>query len=106
MNRQIACLVAAALGGLVYLNALHNPFVYDDFHTVVDNTSLKNPANLLSIVHHDVARPLVNVSYAFDRAIWGPGPFGFHLTSVLLHVLNVVLLFQLAWRLTEDWRSR
>ena len=28
----------------------------------------------------------------------GPAPFGFHVTNVLLHMLNVVLLFQLARR--------
>src|SRR5207249_190081 len=31
-----------------------------------------------------------------------PGPFGFHLTNVLLHMANVVLLFVLAHRLAED----
>ena len=42
-------------------------------------------------------RPLVNVSYALDRAIWPWQLVGHHLTSVLLHVLNVLLVFQLAW---------
>ena len=28
-----------------------------------------------------------------DRAVWGRGPFGFHLTNVLLHMVNVLLLF-------------
>jgi hypothetical protein len=48
-----------------------------------------------------MTRPLVNASYAVDRALWGAGPFGFHLTSVLLHMLNVVLLFQLVRRLDD-----
>ena len=98
---QVACLVAAALAGLVYLNALHNPFVYDDFHTVVANPSILTLTNIRAIVGHDMTRPLVNASYAVDRALWGAGPFGFHLTSVLLHMLNVVLLFQLARRLDD-----
>src|SRR6516165_839007 len=95
----IACLAAAALGGLVYLNALHNPFVYDDYHTVAANPSIVTLTNLRAIVGHDMTRPLVNASYAVDRALWGDGPFGFHLTSLLLHLLNVVLLFQIARRL-------
>ena len=51
-----------------------------------------------AIVLGAVTRPIVNFSYALDRAVWGAGPFGFHVTNVLLHMLNVVLLFQLAWR--------
>jgi Flp pilus assembly protein TadD len=83
----------------VYLNALHNPFVYDDYHTVAANPSIVTLTNLRAIVSHDMTRPLVNASYAVDRALWGAGPFGFHLTSLLLHLLNVVLLFQIARRL-------
>ena len=50
-------------------------------------------------------RPLVNVSYALDRAIWPWQLVGHHLTSVLLHVLNVLLVFQLAWNAASDQRS-
>jgi hypothetical protein len=83
----------------VYLTALHNPFVYDDYHTVIDNASIQSGVtNLRAIFWHDVTRPLVNFSYAVDRTLWGPAPFGFHLTSVLLHAINVVLLFWFARR--------
>src|SRR5215467_10675448 len=93
---------AAAMAVLVYANALHNRFVYDDYHTVIENESIRSLANLRAIFWHDVTRPIVNFSYAVDRALWGPAPFGFHLTSVLLHALNVVLLFALARRVRLD----
>jgi Flp pilus assembly protein TadD len=93
-------------GGLVYLNALHNPFIYDDFHMVVDNPSLPHPFDLRRLVLYSATRPVVNISYAIDRAVWGPSPFGFHVTNVLLHMLNVVLLFVLARWLAEDRRQR
>ncbi len=99
---SVFCAVAALLAGLVYANALHNPFVYDDYHTVVANTSLQRVGDLRAIVLHDVTRPLVNFSYAVDRTLWGAEPTGFHVTSVLLHALNVVLLFQLARRLAPE----
>jgi hypothetical protein len=104
-RRAAICGAAAALAALVYLNALNNPFVYDDYRTVVENTSIVRLSNVHAIVMHDVTRPLVNLTYAIDRAIWGTAPFGFHLTNVLLHALNVILLFQLAWRVGID-RSR
>lgn len=97
-------MIAALLAGLVYLNALHNPFVYDDYHTVVANASLQHVTDIRAIVLHDVTRPIVNCSYALDRALWGATTFGFHVTNVLLHVLNVVLLFHLARRLSDDRR--
>jgi hypothetical protein len=93
---------AAAMAISVYLTALHNRFVYDDYHTVIENASIRSVTNLRAIFWHDVTRPIVNFSYAADRALWGPAPFGFHLTSVLFHALNVVLLFCLARRLRLD----
>src|SRR5262249_55258332 len=92
----VAALAAMAAAVVVYLNALHNPFVYDDDHTVVHNTSIERLSNLRGIVLHDVTRPIVNLSYAVDRALSGPGPLGFHRTNVILHALNVLLLFTLA----------
>src|SRR5258706_733785 len=93
---------AALAGAAVYLNSLHNPFVYDDFRTVVDNPSIRSVANVRAIVLSDMMRPVANLSFALDRALWGPAPFGFHLTNLLLHAVNVILLFQLARRLMED----
>jgi len=34
-----------------------------------------------------------------DGALWGGGPFGFHLTNLLLHAVNVLLLFELVRQL-------
>jgi hypothetical protein len=98
----LACGVAALLGGVVYLNALRNPFVYDDHHTVVENASIAHVTDIRTIVFGALTRPIVNFSYAVDRAIWGATPLGFHVTNVLLHMLNIVLLFQLARRFGKD----
>ena len=102
----LACVAASLLAGLVYLNALHNPFIYDDHQVVVDNPSIRHLFDLRFIVLYRVTRPFVNLSYAIDRAVWGPQPFGFHATNVLLHMLNVALLFQLARRLADDRAAR
>ena len=102
-SRRLAFALPPVAGaGLVYLNALHNPFVWDDFHTVADNRSLDTLWNLRGVLLQDVSRPLVNLSFAVDRAVWGAAPFGFHVSSVLLHMLNVLLLFLLVERVTED----
>jgi hypothetical protein len=94
------------LAGGVYQNALHNPFVYDDFRTVADNGSIVSLRDLSPIVMYDTTRPLTNVSFALDRAVWGDSPFGFHLTNVFLHVLNVALIFALVSQLCGDARRK
>ena len=69
LRRALACSFAALVGGLLYLNALHNPFIYDDYQTVVDNPSIRHVFDLRSIVLYSVTRPMVNLSYAIDRAL-------------------------------------
>jgi tetratricopeptide (TPR) repeat protein len=93
------------MAALVYLNALDNPFVYDDHRVVLGNYSIRDLSNLRALFLNDVFRPVVNISYALDYAVWGLNPFGYHLTSVLLHMANVVLLFVLVRTLAGDARS-
>jgi len=37
--------------------------------------------------------PIRDLSYALDLWVWGWNPFGFHLTNVLLHAANGILVF-------------
>ena len=94
--------VPVSFAGLVYANALDNPFVYDDYSLIVENRSLADPMSLTGLVLHNAVRPLINLSYAVDRLIWGPAPFGFHLTNVLLHMVNTGLLYLFAATVTRD----
>jgi protein O-mannosyl-transferase len=50
--------------------------------------------------------PLTWLSLMLDAELFGPGPLGPHLTNVILHAVNTVLLFLLLRRLTgAHWRS-
>ncbi len=84
---------AVAIGAVVHLGALHGTFVYDDRMTVLGNPSIRDIASPRALLLYDVFRPVVNFSYAVDHAIWGLDPFGYHLTNLLLHLVNVGLLF-------------
>jgi Tfp pilus assembly protein PilF len=44
--------------------------------------------------------PLTWMSLMLDQQLLGPGPLGFHLTNLLLHLANTLLLFRLFVRLT------
>src|SRR5262245_36001889 len=67
----LLALAAVALGAVAFSRSLHNPFVYDDHMTIGGNPSLVEPINVKAVLLHFPFRPLVNVSYAIDRSIWG-----------------------------------
>ena len=95
-------LAAALLACVAYVNALDNPFVYDDHDTVIGNRSLTDLSNVRFILVYTPFRPLVNASYAVDRWVWDFQPFGYHLTNVALHGLVVLLLYAWIRRVVED----
>ncbi len=100
------CAMAVLFALVVYHNSLANPFIYDDYRLIVENTSIVDLRNWRAVLLHDIVRPLVNVSYAIDYAVWGAQPFGFRLTNVALHGLNVALFALFAWQAAADWRQR
>jgi tetratricopeptide (TPR) repeat protein len=84
---------------LCFANSLRNEFVFDDIYLISINKQIRflNLPLLLSSY-----RPIRDISYAIDFAIWGANPFGFHLSSILIHAANVLLVFSLVKRLTND----
>ena len=97
----IAILIIVCLSLLNYLNSLSNKFVYDDEFVIVNNYFIKTWDNFSHLFNKDYFRyaeelsyrPVVTLSYFIDYSIWGLNPFGFHLTNLLLHTLNSVLIF-------------
>ena len=56
-------------------------------------------------VHEAWWLPMLWISFMVDTELFGTGPFGYHLTNVLLHAVNVVLLFWVLYRMTgARWR--
>ena len=66
-----------------------------DIVVIVRNPSLRDSSTLLFILVYQRFRPALNVSYALDYQMSELDPFGYHLTNLLLHSANVVLLFLL-----------
>ncbi len=87
---------------LLYFPSLSHPFHYDDFHAVVQNDALKDPANIplffagrrassseLGAAAH--YRPVLFTTYAVDRWIGGGDGRPFHATNILIHAANAAL---------------
>ncbi|MFY9553492.1 MAG: hypothetical protein WAV47_02105 [Blastocatellia bacterium] len=87
--------------GVCYANALGNGFVFDDHGHVLSNKSFRSLTNLPKLLVASY-RPLRDISYALDFALWGERPFGFHLTSILIHLGNTLIVMLLMRRLTRD----
>ena len=73
---------------------------------VTTGLSIENIRWAFSTVHEDWWLPLLWISFMADTSLFGPEPFGYHLTNILLHTTNVLLLFWVLFRMTGSrWRS-
>ncbi len=99
----LSLLAIAAAGFAVYINSLGGEFLWDDEILVKGNPYLKSWSHLPEAFSRDIGagtgriygyyRPLQTVSYMADYSVWKLDPRGYHLTSVLLHLLAAVLLY-------------
>ena len=99
---QRSVIVAAVLVAIVlvcYANSLGNGFVFDDEFLVPAYGRVRSLSQLVKTLL-DSYRPVRNASYAIDFFLWGLHPFGFHLTNVLIHAANAVLVYFLIRRIT------
>ena len=96
--------MACALAALVSQNGLDNPFVFDDRETVLLNPSLISAWDWRAALFHNLARPVVNLSFAFDRGLSGFSSFGYHTTNLVLHITAVGLFYGCCTRALSDTR--
>lgn len=102
----VALILAAVF--LVYANVLKGPFIFDDEVLVRDNTMISHIADIPKLFKADLFmgdfksgpvsnsyRPLQMTTYAIDRSVWKENTTGYHLTNILLHMLNTLLVFLL-----------
>lgn len=94
-----------------HLAALKAGFTYDDRDFVTNNASIRSVPSALSAFvrpfpldqpERGLFRPVTNLSYAFDRALLGLTPFGFHLTNLLLYAGICLLVLVVARRLMPE----
>jgi tetratricopeptide (TPR) repeat protein len=98
----IAILVAAVF--VCFLPVLDAGFVYDDTPNIVKNAHYRGlaPANLrwmFTTTKMGHYQPLSWLTLGIDYTIGKMNPVGYHLTNLLLHLVNVVLVYVLALRL-------
>ncbi len=100
--------VLVLLGLAVFWPSVHYDFVnWDDPAYLEHNDLIKGWSwqNLKGIATEVVTRnyaPLTIFSFLVEHTIWGLNPAGYHVTNIVLHTINAVLVFLLVRRLTES----
>jgi len=113
MRLYLIFFLIVSIGIIAYSNSLGNGFIWDDVHFVVNNEYIRNPGSLSLFFTSKQAladgtlagenyRPLIPLSYAVDYHFWGLDPMGYHITNLLFHIANALLLFYLILIITKD----
>ncbi|MDP2690053.1 MAG: tetratricopeptide repeat protein [Deltaproteobacteria bacterium] len=111
MLRCAGVVVLLAAISITYYRTLENGFVYDDTVQVVDNHWIKDVKYLPEIfTSHTFGyesekcmsrtyRPVFLSIFTAEYALFGLDPSGWHLTNIILHAINTVLVFLLLRKL-------
>ncbi len=85
-------LLLPLLVALAYLPSLPYPFQFDDYNVIVDNPAVHS----LDAWWRSMPgiRPLLKLSYALNWTL-APDPAAFRLANIVLHALNVLLVWRL-----------
>ena len=112
-RKLLASLILITATLLLYAPLKENRFInYDDPGYVTSNGFVQQGLNANNFVWAFKTtssanwHPLTWIFYMIDCQLFGLNPAGYHLTSLVFHVINVVILFLLLHRATGAfWRS-
>jgi tetratricopeptide (TPR) repeat protein/uncharacterized membrane protein len=110
LSVPLLALLVGLLTFALYLPSLSSGFVYDAEAQILIDPYIHDRSHFSDVLSfrvlaHDVLdgnRPVQLLSLMVDSLLWGKGPFGYHLTSNLLHACNAALLFLVMLRLATE----
>lgn len=105
----LGTMVLALAVFLVYYPAASNPFILDDFETIIDNPSVRQLWPLVGSGENagplnppdtspSNGRPLVNLAMAVNYHFGGLDPFGYRIVHMVIHLLSTILLWAIVAR--------
>ena len=99
-SAQILPAIIAILVWIAFLPVLNAEFVWDDRINLVDNFNYRGLGFsqirwMLTTYHDGNYHPLSWLTFGLDYCLWGLNPSGYHLTNLVLHVINTVLVYHL-----------
>jgi hypothetical protein len=95
----------ASLGDAAFINFDDHEYVYENVH-VISGLTWENVAWAFTTTHLANWHPLTWLSHMLDSQLFGLDAGAHHLTNLLLHAANTLLLFLILVRTTGSfWRS-
>jgi hypothetical protein len=109
----LLCLFLIVISLAVYLQVRNHEFIHlDDYLYIAENRHIQQGLTTESVTWALTAtdisywQPMTLLSLILDYELYGLNPLGYHLTNLLLHLLNTLLLFLVLKRMTGSiWRS-
>ncbi len=104
LNGVSALLWLALAVCLAYANALTGDFQFDDYNVIVNETQVHSWPNWFAHLDSGI-RPILKFTYTLNWTL-GTGVIGFHLTNLLLHLVNSFLVYRLAQEfVSQQWQQ-
>lgn len=109
--RLLAPILLVAAGVVCYANTLTVPLIFDDLAAIENNPSLRklwplHEAMIAPPRNTFAGRPVVNLSFALNHALFGADVRGYHATNIVIHILTALALFALLRRTLRLPRMR
>jgi Flp pilus assembly protein TadD len=95
---RLLIILIASIVLACYLPTLNNGFVWDDDVNLIGNFNYRGLSSsnlfwMFTTFHDANYHPLCWLTFGLDFILWDMNPTGYHLTNLVLHVLNAVLFF-------------
>lgn len=98
----------------VFINAINSKYAtIDDWvmlrsaqRRALKDASFKNIIDTFKYSHEGLYHPVITISYSIEKTIFGFIPEIFHFNNVILHLINVILLFLILLQISKSfWLS-
>lgn len=111
-KRGVDIAISLLLAGIifaVYYSTIGYDFLstWDDQLYIIENRLIQsfswaNVRKVFEKVYFGNYAPLHLVSYMLDHSLWGLNAAGFHLTNIILHIANGILVYFLSLKFTQS----
>lgn len=91
--------IIAAAGLIVYVNSFSAPFHLDDFGSISNNYSIRDPFNIAEIWKFYSNRFIIYFTFAINYFIHQTGLEGYHITNVAIHIFNGFILYLIMYNI-------
>lgn len=82
-----------AVAFALYSGTFSNEWTYDDLPVIVENTDVQSIKGFLENTYP--GRPLREISFLIDHAIFGLSPSGWHFQQIFWHSVNAILIWRI-----------